>query len=66
MEGAEKRYSVSLVYTRNQYEVTEIDLRVLIVYAKNKEEALGKTIIHYEEISKNYKLSNRVIIELKK
>ena len=64
MEAKEKRYSVSLVYVKKTSNGTEIDLRVLITYANSKEEALGKTIIHYKNIAKSYNLSNQVIIEL--
>jgi hypothetical protein len=60
----EKRYSVSLVFFKNIPNGNEINLKVLITNASSKEEALGKTIIHYENITKSYNLSNQVIIEL--
>ncbi len=58
------RFSVSLVYVKNIPNGYQTALRVLIVYAISSEEALGKTILYYNEEMKDFNLSNKIIIRI--
>ena len=58
------RFSVSLVYVKNIPNGYQTALRVRIVYAISSEEALGKTILYYNEEMKDFNLSNKVVLSV--
>lgn len=59
-----KRFSVSLVYTKDTLTGISVALRVLFTSALSKEEALGKAIEKFKEDTKGYSLDMHIIIDV--
>lgn len=64
-KNIQKKYSTSLVYVKNIPNGNEITLRVFITNASSQEEALGKSIMHFNKEMENYNISCKVVIEIK-
>lgn len=59
-----KRYSVSLVFTKEGSGSTTVGLRVLITSAHSKNEALGNAIKKFEDDTKDFTLKMHIIIDV--
>lgn len=59
-----KRFSVSLVFSKREGKNVYTSLNVVILYATNKEEALGIAITDNTEMLKTYHITNKVVLEI--
>ena len=59
--NTDKRFSVSLVYTKQDKDILNIILKTFITNSENEDEALGSAIKYFQEEMKEYSLNNMLV-----